>query len=45
MNNSGWILARAITLVGIMVGLDNFLPAVTSDAQAESLNVKPGHGK
>ena len=42
MNRNGWICARVIILVGIMFGLDNFLSAATPNAQAESLNVKPG---
>ncbi|MDH4303325.1 MAG: DUF3617 domain-containing protein [Nitrospira sp.] len=42
MKKNNWMLAHVIALVGIIVGLHNFVPATTPDAQAESLNVKPG---
>lgn len=39
---NAWMFAHVIALVGIMVTLDDFLPAPTPDAHAESFSVKPG---
>ena len=42
MYKTGWVLVRAVAVVGIGIVLDGFLPTLTPNAQAESLNVKPG---
>lgn len=42
MDTHRWILTQIIALLGITGNLAHFLPAATPDAQAESLNVKPG---